>query len=284
MKEVAEDLQYTDIYHGEVIRVNKKEEGAITANIPIDQEEVKISNSKIIRQNFWKNIKEDIGAVGPIFGVLSFLITPTILIGSFAVGHIILFLLFRRLARRQKPKSWGVVYDLDNRKPIKNAVARIFSPQHNRMLEAQVTDKYGRYGFLVDNNAYFIAASKEGYQDNKTAVVDLTHKKAQDIFGFDLWLKPETNGGLTVGRKRRASPIKQQDRFSRELIAWRISSPVKKNSDFSRLVGESEISQAQNSSRLNNLSVGSSPQSDRRLSADLNSSSVRNEVEETDVG
>ncbi len=214
LKEVAEDLQYTDIYHGEVIRVSKKEEGAITANIPIDQEEVKISNSKIIRQNFWKNIKEDIGAVGPIFGVLSFLITPTILIGSFAVGHIILFLLFRRLAGRQKPKSWGVVYDLDNRKPIKNAVARIFSPQHNRMLEAQVTDKYGRYGFLVDNNAYFIVASKEGYQDNKTAVINLTHKKAEDIFGFDLWLKPETNGGLTNRPEAEgASPIKQRDQI-----------------------------------------------------------------------
>ncbi len=194
LSNVSEDLQYTDIYHGEVIRVGQQEMGAITANIPIDQEEAKVSNSKLIRQNFWKNVREDISAIGPIFAILSFAVTPSILIGSFAIVHIILFLMFRRLAKRQKPKSWGVVYDMESREPLKNAVARIFSPQYNRMLEVQVTDKYGRYGFLVENNSYFVTASKEGYKDSKTDVIDLTNKKANDVFGFDLWLKAFLSG------------------------------------------------------------------------------------------
>ena len=107
---------------------------------------------------------------------------------SLTVFHLILFLLFRRLARRQKVGNWGVVYDAKTRKPLGKSIARIFSPEYDRMLEAYVTDKYGRYGFLAGNNIYYITAEKDGYESYKTENIDLS-KGETKVVGRDMPLR-----------------------------------------------------------------------------------------------
>jgi len=70
-------------------------------------------------------------------------------------------------------------------------VVRIFSPEYNRMVEAQVTDRFGRYGFLVDDNIYYVTANKEGYQEHKGKNVDLTDKRAEDIIDQNIYLSSQ---------------------------------------------------------------------------------------------
>lgn len=190
LRHYDEDRNYVDLYHGQTITFTKDEKGLIAANVPIDQEEAKdISDKQFLRQHFWRRVREYVSIIGPILALISFAISPTLLIGAFAFVHLSLFLLFRRLAVAAKTKSWGMVYDAKTRKPVAKSVARIFSPEHNRMIEAQVTDKYGRYGFLVEDNNYYLTVDKKGYQTYKGKDIDLNNKKSDEVIGYDLPLK-----------------------------------------------------------------------------------------------
>ncbi len=193
LKTLGEDKKYADLYHGEIINIKAGEKGAIIANIPLDQHEIKATDKQILREQFWQAIKNNISYVGPIFAIVALIISPGWLMASLTALHIILFLLFRRLARGKKVRSWGVVYDVKNRKPLAKSIARIFSPEYNRMLEAYVTDSRGRYGFLAGNNVYYITAEKDGYEGYKTGNIDLSKGEVK-VVGKDMPLKPLDSG------------------------------------------------------------------------------------------
>ncbi|MDO8669782.1 MAG: hypothetical protein Q7K65_05880 [Candidatus Buchananbacteria bacterium] len=190
LKDSSEDRQFTNIYHGELISITKDQKGIITANIPVDPPDAKISDQEVRRKNFRYIIQKNISLAGPIFALVSFAIFPSVLMASFAVIHIILYLLFRRLVAREKVNRWGIVLDAKTGKPISGTVAKIYSPEYNKMLEAQVTDRHGRYGFLAGNNIYYISAAKDGYSEAKTENIDLTHKKSEEVIGQDIKLEP----------------------------------------------------------------------------------------------
>jgi len=190
LMDTKEDKQFVNLYHGETISITRDQKGIITANIPIDSQDAKLSDKDILRGNFWYRIQKNISAIGPIFSIISFAILPTLLIGSFAVIHITLYLLFKRLAAKEKVNKWGIILDAKTGKPLAGTVAKIYSPEYNKMLEAQVTDRHGRYGFLAGNNIYYISASKGGYEETKTDNIDLTHKKSEEIISRDIKLQP----------------------------------------------------------------------------------------------
>jgi len=104
-----------------------------------------------------------------------------------------MFWLFRRLAMPKKPKSWGVVYDQNSKQLLGKSVVRIFSPQYNKMLDVQVADRYGRYGFLAGHNVYFLTGTKDGYQEYKTDNIDLRGRATDDVLGQDLALRKKAN-------------------------------------------------------------------------------------------
>ncbi|MFA5029949.1 MAG: hypothetical protein WC518_04445 [Patescibacteria group bacterium] len=195
LKGVNEDRSYTDIYHGQNIEIRDDQKGIIIANIPLDQEELKITDKQVISRDFWRKVKENISVVSPILAIISFAVSPTILIGSFTILHLILYLFFRRLAKTRQAKPWGVIYNKDNKKSLAKSVVRIIAPEYNRMLEAQVTDNYGRYGFLVDNNIYYVTANKDGYREKKSDEINLVGKKSSEVVGQDLSLEPVSGKG-----------------------------------------------------------------------------------------
>ena len=59
------------------------------------------------------------------------------------------------------------------------------------MLEVQVTGKNGRYGFLTagSDDAYYITANKDGYQEFKSKLMKITTKRKEQILGEDIYLK-----------------------------------------------------------------------------------------------
>ncbi|MEI6288216.1 MAG: carboxypeptidase-like regulatory domain-containing protein [bacterium] len=186
---IMEDNFFTDIYHGETIKIREEERGIISANIPIDQDEVTITNAQVFRKAFWKKISENSSIIGLLLAFISLAVTPTWIFVLMLAVHIILFLLFRRLAHQYKPRPWGIIFDKTNSRPLNRSVARIFSPQYNRMLEAQLSDRYGRYGFLADSNVFYVTASHDGYEEATGKTVDLTHHKAGEAVGYNLLLK-----------------------------------------------------------------------------------------------
>jgi len=63
-----------------------------------------------------------------------------------------------------KRKAWGIVYNADTKKPIDLAVVRLYDAVTKKQIESRVTDKYGRYGFLVKKGDYEIEVTKNGFR------------------------------------------------------------------------------------------------------------------------
>jgi len=53
--------------------------------------------------------------------------------------------------RRRKEKSWGIVFDIQTKQPLKGAVVSLKDSQTGRTVETMLTDDTGRYGFLIAN-------------------------------------------------------------------------------------------------------------------------------------
>jgi len=194
LKEHHDDDKYIDLYHGEAIEVHSDESGVIIANIPLDQKDIKITDKQILKKFFWEKIKANIILAGPIISVIIFLISPSIYTALLAVVQFILYAFFRRLGKVKRAKNWGAVYDHGSKKLLPGSVVRIFSPKYDKMLEVQVTDKKGRYGFLAGENIYYLTGNKDGYHEYKTNTIDLRGKQSGDIISEDISLQERKAG------------------------------------------------------------------------------------------
>jgi hypothetical protein len=79
------------------------------------------------------------------------------------------------------------VYDKETKEPLKQAVVRIFDLRFKKLLEVQVTDRKGRYAFLVGDNQYQLLSEKPGYEQETVAPVDLIKK--DKIINLDIGLE-----------------------------------------------------------------------------------------------
>lgn len=187
------DGQFLDLYFGEEINIPKGSVGTIASNIPIDPDKNnQITDKQAIAKFRKEHLAASLSLAGPIFALVYLFIYPSIFSLLILALHILLLLLFKRLAAKpQGKRSWGKVFDLANRKSLSQAVIRIFSPEYGRMLEFYVTDNRGEYGFLVENNKYYLTASKDGYVQAQTPIIDLTGKTIEEaVVKQDIGLKP----------------------------------------------------------------------------------------------
>ena len=104
--------------------------------------------------------------------------------------QIVVFLFFWRLARPRRPRGWGIVFDASNRRPVGNAVVRLFEPKYNKLVETTLTDTLGRYSFLVGPNEYFVRTDKEGYDQHIIRPIDFRQKTEPDAIAIDVPLSP----------------------------------------------------------------------------------------------
>ncbi|MCX6744491.1 MAG: hypothetical protein NTX82_03135, partial [Candidatus Parcubacteria bacterium] len=182
-----QDAKYLDLYHGEPIQVTEKD-AVITANIPLDPAEKKVLPiGEVVRSYLLKNIRLIISYIGMILALLIVIIYPTAITIGALILHVILFLSFRRVVVPAKPKSWGIVYDDQNKMPLHQAIVRIFDTRFNKLLETQITDRKGRYAFLVGKNEYQLLTEKEGYQPKEVKPVDLV--KNEEVVNLDVGMQ-----------------------------------------------------------------------------------------------
>ena len=187
LQQKKEDVQYLDLYHGELVNVTEKD-AVITPNVPLDpavQEAFHEPKQLIFRARL--QFVQHFVALFGTFASLGFaLIRPSVLAAVMVLLQMAIYLAVKRLAKPRKPKSWGIVYDQKTGRPVANAVARIFEPKYNKLLDTQVTDNRGRYSFLLGPSEYFAVFEKEGYRSTKVTPIDFTHVDGAEDFSVDV--------------------------------------------------------------------------------------------------
>jgi len=61
-------------------------------------------------------------------------------------------------------KPWGRVYDAETGQGIPMVAVQLFDKFYNRLVKTELTDKDGRFGFLVREGQYFLLINKKDYQ------------------------------------------------------------------------------------------------------------------------
>jgi len=166
-----EDGEFLDVYHGEVISV--KEEATIGVNIPLDPAQQEATPRQVFLKKILRHAQHAFSLISLVLTAFVLAISPSWLMFGMLLFQIFTYLLFRRLAMPKKPKSWGIVYDKQSKKPIGQAIVRIFDAKFGKVLETQITDDRGRYGFVVGKNVYFMTVDGRGYETLKTSELDM---------------------------------------------------------------------------------------------------------------
>jgi hypothetical protein len=61
-------------------------------------------------------------------------------------------------------RGWGTVYNSITKRPVDLALIRLYRASDNKLMASRVTDKNGRYIFLVDPGEYYLKVEKAGFE------------------------------------------------------------------------------------------------------------------------
>lgn len=193
LKEVKDDSTYLDVYHGEFIEVTEKD-AVITPNVPIEpvQPSEVAKSKRVVWQGWLRKLQQLVAVSGIIVSIIVVIIRPSVLAASMIALQVVVYLIARRLAKPRKPKSWGIVYDKDTKRPLEKVVARIFEPRYNKLLDTQITDNKGRYAFLLGPSEYYAVFEKDGYKSTQVRPIDFSGAKGAQDFSVDVEMHPKT--------------------------------------------------------------------------------------------
>lgn len=91
---------------------------------------------------------------------------------------------------------WGTVRDSQTREPIKLAMVRLIDEKTQRVIDTEVTDPQGRFGFFVAQGHYYVTVLKDGYhfppKDSVGYHGELLDIKSRDdgAIKFDIFMDP----------------------------------------------------------------------------------------------
>ena len=89
---------------------------------------------------------------------------------------------FGALFRRRRHK-WGVVYNSLSKQPVDLAIVRLYKKDTDQLIQSRVTDKQGRYNFLVEPGEYYLTVTKPQHTFPSQYLKD----KKQDARYLDLY-------------------------------------------------------------------------------------------------
>lgn len=125
--------------------------------------------------------------IGAILAIFTALLAPSIL--SYIVLGLYVFLIVLKIILHETFfKSFGWVLDHADEKPLALAVVRIFNTDKNWLLGTRVTDKDGRFNFLIGPGNYYVTAVKEGYKPFQSAS---THFTKAGLISYDIKLEKQ---------------------------------------------------------------------------------------------
>lgn len=181
LKDFQVDGQKSDVYHGEEVVVSEAA-SVITANIPLDPlgQEIKTPR-RLILVKALRHIQSVVSWLGLIVTVVVLYISPTWYMWLLLGAHLVMTFVFKRLSKAPPAKGWGIVYDDANKKPLGSVVARLFDSKFNKLVATEVTSADGKYYFVAGENQYYISYDRDGYQPQKTEIIDLKGKEIETV-------------------------------------------------------------------------------------------------------
>jgi len=185
LKGLKIDGKYKNLYFGGLISIRSEKESAkINVNIPLDpKEKAKIKFIDKLR-TFVTNLFWPVWILGFLTNIFSSFIYPSVVNGLIFLFYI-LILLLRKILLGTSPRPWGRVLDKKTKKPIANATVRIIDAREKKILETKITDKYGRFNFILPKGKYYLKVIAPGYKPFKGKVFEL---KTGEMFKGDVLL------------------------------------------------------------------------------------------------
>lgn len=186
LQAISEDGMYTDIYHGTLLRA---EGGAqvLSVNVPLDpKNEPAVEAHELLSDRNKKILRKTAALAGPVLGALSLVVSPSLKMLVLFLFQALLYQVFKRFAEPPQPRSYGVLHDIDTRKPIAGAVMRVMSLPYHKVLETRLTDAQGRYAFNVGAGLYYLTAVKPGYEKTETDQIDFSRNEKPAWIAADL--------------------------------------------------------------------------------------------------
>jgi len=168
------DGQYLDVYDGGEVEVTDAN-AVIAANIPVDPAQVEgaVGSRKASLKRFMRVLQYVVSVTGLGLSGFVLFVDPTLvtqLLFGFQVG--VLGVTFYLIRPKQK-RGWGMVW-AGEKKPVKDAVVRLFEPKFNKLIETTLSDKKGRYAFFVGPNEYYVTFEKPGFAKKEVRPIDYT--------------------------------------------------------------------------------------------------------------
>ncbi len=184
------DGEYLDIYRGETLRVTE-ENIFVAPNIPVDHIEanaISIERKQRVKHVF-RILQRFVAVLGVLLALFGLVVNQNIAsLLVFGLQFVVLVVTLI-LSRPKRLKGWATVTDGATKAPIANAVVRLFEPTYNKLLETTVTDRFGRYAFVVGPNSYYLTASAPGYAEGSIRSIDRSVMKQVDTLAVDIALQ-----------------------------------------------------------------------------------------------
>ncbi len=184
------DRLYQNLYYGSVFRSGA--EGLINFNLPLDLQEGKTSiagSTKKVKSSFanleeffkapadekekayhqvkrqanLRKLAQGISYLSPSLALVNLIISPNALTLVFLFVHLILLFIFRFFNPNVLIKSLGRTFNLNTQEPVGQTLVYLFEPQFNKLVQTQIADTRGKYGFLIGDEKYYLVAQKPGY-------------------------------------------------------------------------------------------------------------------------
>jgi len=189
------DGQYQDIYTGGFFSIDQDEK-IVNCNIPLEHTGAPTFFSKAVRYldlivKFVYRIRIPLLTLGSLISILALFLFGTLFDILTFVFYALAWIL--ELLRMIVPvKSSGSVLDDDTSKPLEQAIVRLMEIKGGKenLLEAKVTNKKGRYDFLVLPGDYRLSVNRAGYKSCKLKTFKV---KSQRFLDFDIKLKINTS-------------------------------------------------------------------------------------------
>jgi prepilin-type N-terminal cleavage/methylation domain-containing protein len=184
-----EDGRFINLYLGQ--RFSVPESGqVINPAIPLDPVGYDADDKEFVKHFVRSRLRYAISLIGLILTMVAFAVKPTAEVGGLFVLNLLLYYVFRRISYPKPPAEWGMVKDEKTGRPIAHAVIRLFSSPYNKLVETRVTDKHGRYNFLVGQNVYYLTATSRGYWKTESFPLDLRGSDTPQVISASVSLRP----------------------------------------------------------------------------------------------
>ena len=183
-----DDGTYLDVYTGQEIMVTEAE-ATIAANIPLDPAQVPetVHTLRTVALHRFLRVAQHVFAVlGVFLAIAVLIITPSVFAAVMCGVQLFVYILMHRLTRPRRAKGWGIVYDEATRQPVGNTVVRLFEPTYNKLVETVLTDRLGRYAFLVGPSEYYVTYTKPGYAEKTVKPVDYRNRTEASALALDV--------------------------------------------------------------------------------------------------